>query len=228
MLVPLCRAANLSGLQGPHGAAHCRWSKDHLKSQIRRPFNALSLCVRRQICSWLDVRACRARAPRALPCYQAAESRRAPRRRCPTTSTATTTRWTRTCLARSRRCALTRACRGAGSTATSTSTWRARPRASSAQSLAREPACEPYSIFLRAQWATFPLLQLVFQIGDAAALLAGRTHGASLYGATAGDRALAAAGKAAHAALLVGAPLLQRGPGAAAAGVAAYMATQAR
>jgi len=75
----------------------------------------------------------------------------------------------------------------------------------------------------RAQWATFPLLQLVFQIGDAAALLAGRTHGASLYGATAGDRAVAAAGKAAHAALLV-----QRGPGAAAAGVAAYMATQAR
>jgi len=133
VLVPLCRAANLSGLQGPHGAAHCRWSKDHLKSQIRRPFNALSLCVRRQICSWLDVRACRARAPRALPCYQAAESRRAPRRRCPTTSTATTTRWTRTCLARSRRCALTRACRGAGSTATSTSTWRARPRARGAR-----------------------------------------------------------------------------------------------
>ena len=80
----------------------------------------------------------------------------------------------------------------------------------------------------RAQWATFPLLQLVFQVGDAAALLAGRTHGASLYGATAGDRALAAAGKAAHAALLVGAPQLLRGPGAAAAGVAAYMATQAR
>ena len=78
----------------------------------------------------------------------------------------------------------------------------------------------------RAQWATFPLLQLVFQAGDTAALLRRRTHGASLYGAGAADFALAAAGKAAHFALLAGLPWALHGAGAAAAGVAAYMATQ--
>ena len=80
----------------------------------------------------------------------------------------------------------------------------------------------------RAQWATFPLLQLVFQAGDTAALLRRRTHGASLYGADAPDFALAAAGKAAHFALLAGLPWALHGAGAAAAGIAAYMATQAR
>ena len=47
--------------------------------------------------------------------------------RCRTTSTATTTRSMRTCSARTRPCASTRACRAAGSTATSTSTWCALP-----------------------------------------------------------------------------------------------------
>ena len=47
--------------------------------------------------------------------------------RCRTTSTATTTRSTRTCSARTQPCASTRACRAAGSTATSTSTWCAVP-----------------------------------------------------------------------------------------------------
>ena len=76
------------------------------------------------------------------------------------------------------------------------------------------------------QWATFPLLQLAFQAGDVAALLQNRTHGATLYGASAGDRAVAVAGKVAHFALLAGAPLLLHGPAAMAAGVAAYMLTQ--
>ncbi len=39
------------------------------------------------------------------------------------------------------------------------------------------------------QWATFPLLQLVFQIGDWQALLANRTAGATMYGATTAERA---------------------------------------
>ena len=68
----------------------------------------------------------------------------------------------------------------------------------------------------------------MFQVGDTAALLRRRTHGASLYGADAPDFALAAAGKAAHFALLAGLPWALHGAGAAAGGIAAYMATQAR
>ena len=39
------------------------------------------------------------------------------------------------------------------------------------------------------QWATFPLLQVVFQIGDWQALLDNRTVGATLHGASNVERA---------------------------------------
>lgn len=38
-------------------------------------------------------------------------------------------------------------------------------------------------------WAVFPLLQLAFQAGDIQALVTGRTAGATMYGATAAERA---------------------------------------
>ncbi|KAI8471451.1 MAG: fatty acyl delta4 desaturase [Monoraphidium minutum] len=75
-------------------------------------------------------------------------------------------------------------------------------------------------------WATFPLLTLVFQIGDIQALFDNRTVGATLYGATAWERATVVLGKAAHYALMLGVPLYLHGPAATLAAAIAYTCTQ--
>jgi fatty acid desaturase (delta-4 desaturase) len=75
-------------------------------------------------------------------------------------------------------------------------------------------------------WATFPLLQLVFQFGDLQGLLTNRTAGATLYGATQAEKATVLAGKAAHYGLLLGLPTLLHGPTAALTGLAAYTVMQ--
>ncbi|KAL4444962.1 hypothetical protein ABPG77_004012 [Micractinium sp. CCAP 211/92] len=75
-------------------------------------------------------------------------------------------------------------------------------------------------------WATFPLLQLVFQIGDWQALLANRTAGATMYGATTAERATVVLGKLAHYGLLLGLPWALHGSEPALWGAAAYAVTQ--
>jgi fatty acid desaturase (delta-4 desaturase) len=77
-----------------------------------------------------------------------------------------------------------------------------------------------------AQWATFPFLQVAFQLGDMDAILGGRTKGATMYGARTKDQAAVVAGKLAHFGLLLGVPWLLHGFGAAAIGAAAYTASQ--
>jgi hypothetical protein len=64
------------------------------------------------------------------------------------------------------------------------------------------------------------------QFGDIKALLTNRTEGATLYGATAGERGTVIAGKAAHYALLLGLPIALHGPMAALVGAAAYTVAQ--
>jgi acyl-lipid (7-3)-desaturase (Delta-4 desaturase) len=56
-------------------------------------------------------------------------------------------------------------------------------------------------------WFTFPLLQVAFQITDILSLVAGRTAGASLYGASNLEKATTLLGKAAHFSLLLAIPL---------------------
>ncbi|GBF97145.1 hypothetical protein Rsub_10332 [Raphidocelis subcapitata] len=75
-------------------------------------------------------------------------------------------------------------------------------------------------------WATFPLLTLVFVFGDLQALFDNRTQGATLYGATAWERATVVLGKVAHFSLLLALPWALHGPGATLAGAAAYTAMQ--
>lgn len=76
------------------------------------------------------------------------------------------------------------------------------------------------------QWATFPLLQLVFQLGDWQALIQRRTGGARLHGANATETASVVAGKLIHYAMVFGAPLALHGGSAAAWGSLSYMFTQ--
>ncbi|KIZ05639.1 hypothetical protein MNEG_2324 [Monoraphidium neglectum] len=75
-------------------------------------------------------------------------------------------------------------------------------------------------------WATFPLLTLVFQIGDIQALFENKTQGATLYGATNFERATVVMGKLIHYTLLLGLPWLLHGPAATLAAAAAYSVTQ--
>lgn len=110
------------------------------------------------------------------------------------------------------------------------------------------------------RWFTFPLLTVVFQIGDLKGLVDKRTVGAqslhtvnplpqvyiqttmflftslatsnllqvgaSLYGASAFEKASVIAGKAVHYMLLFGLPWILHGPTAALIGAASYYATQ--
>lgn len=75
-------------------------------------------------------------------------------------------------------------------------------------------------------WLTFPLLNVVFQVGDWQALLTGRTKGASLYGASAFEKATVVGGKLAHYALLYALPWAMHGASAALTGAAAYIVVQ--
>jgi len=75
-------------------------------------------------------------------------------------------------------------------------------------------------------WALFPFMQLAFQAGDWSAILQGRTAGATMHGASVGQRAAGAAGKLAHYFLLIGVPALTHGWAATAAGAAAFVAVQ--
>ena len=75
-------------------------------------------------------------------------------------------------------------------------------------------------------WLLFPLMQLAFQAGDWQAIVNGRTAGATLHGATAGQRALAALGKVAHYSLLIASPWLTHGVSAALWGAAGFTFVQ--
>ncbi len=88
------------------------------------------------------------------------------------------------------------------------------------------PSLPRASAVLPAQWLLFPFLNLVFQAGDVQALFANRTVGATMYGASAAERATVVAGKLAHWSLVWVAPLLLHGPAAMFSGVAAYVFTQ--
>lgn len=76
------------------------------------------------------------------------------------------------------------------------------------------------------QWATFPLLQLVFQMGDWQGLAENQTKGTTLHGANAVEKATVIAGKLIHYSIIAVIPALLHGLPAAALGSAAYMATQ--
>ncbi|CAG9463863.1 unnamed protein product [Pedinophyceae sp. YPF-701] len=75
-------------------------------------------------------------------------------------------------------------------------------------------------------WATFPFLQLVFQIGDWQALFTNRTKGATLYGVSALERATVVAGKLAHYGLIFGLPWVMHGPMQTLVASACYTAVQ--
>lgn len=75
-------------------------------------------------------------------------------------------------------------------------------------------------------WALFPMMQLAFQAGDWQAIVQGRTAGATLHGATAGQRALAALGKVVHYSLLMAIPYALHGPAAALWGAVGFTAVQ--
>ena len=75
-------------------------------------------------------------------------------------------------------------------------------------------------------WLLFPLMQLAFQAGDWQAIVQGRTAGATLHGATAAQRALAALGKIAHYSLLVAVPWATQGASAALWGAAGFTFVQ--
>ena len=87
----------------------------------------------------------------------------------------------------------------------------------------RLPAC-PSAV----QWATFPLLQLVFQLGDWQGLAENQTKGTTLHGANNFEKATVVAGKLIHYSIIAVLPALLHGLPAAALGTAAYMATQVR
>ena len=76
------------------------------------------------------------------------------------------------------------------------------------------------------QWATFPLLQLVFQLGDWQGLAENQTKGTTLHGANTFEKASVIAGKLIHYSIIAVIPALLHGLPAAALGGAAYMATQ--
>lgn len=76
------------------------------------------------------------------------------------------------------------------------------------------------------QWATFPLLQLVFQAGDWQGLIENQTKGTTLHGATAMEKASVVLGKLIHYSIVFAAPALLHSLPAAAIGSATYMATQ--
>lgn len=75
-------------------------------------------------------------------------------------------------------------------------------------------------------WATFPLLQLGFQFSDIAALVGGRTPGASLYGASRLEKRTVIAGKLAHYSLLCFIPAALHGWGAVLPAALAYVFVQ--
>ena len=75
-------------------------------------------------------------------------------------------------------------------------------------------------------WFTFPLLQVGFQITDLLSLAAGRTPGASLYGATNLEKATTLLGKVAHFGLLFGIPLTMHSAGDVIPASIAYVAAQ--
>lgn len=75
-------------------------------------------------------------------------------------------------------------------------------------------------------WATFPFLQVVFQIGDWKALLTNRTVGATLYGASDFEKFTVVAGKFLHYGLLLGLPIFLHGAADVLPAAAAYVATQ--
>ncbi|MEW5311629.1 MAG: hypothetical protein WDW38_003328 [Sanguina aurantia] len=75
-------------------------------------------------------------------------------------------------------------------------------------------------------WALFPFLQLAFQLGDVNALIANRTPGATLYGASKEEKATLVLGKVAHYTLLLAVPFALHGGMAALTGWAAYVAAQ--
>ncbi|KAL3159607.1 hypothetical protein ABBQ38_010018 [Trebouxia sp. C0009 RCD-2024] len=75
-------------------------------------------------------------------------------------------------------------------------------------------------------WATFPLLQLVFQLGDWQGLAENQTKGTTLHGANNFEKATVVAGKLIHYSIIAVLPALLHGLPAAALGTAAYMATQ--
>lgn len=79
---------------------------------------------------------------------------------------------------------------------------------------------------LPSQWALFPFLQLAFQLGDVNALIANRTPGATLYGASKAEKATLVLGKVAHYTLLLAVPFALHGGVAALTGWAAYVAAQ--
>lgn len=81
-------------------------------------------------------------------------------------------------------------------------------------------------MFLLLQWALFPFLQLAFQLGDVNALIANRTPGATLYGASKAEKATLVLGKVAHYTLLLAVPFALHGGMAALTGWAAYVAAQ--
>ena len=76
------------------------------------------------------------------------------------------------------------------------------------------------------QWATFPLLQLVFQLGDWQGLAENQTKGMTLHGANYFEKATVIAGKLIHYSIIAAIPAALHGLPAAALGSAAYMATQ--
>ena len=74
-------------------------------------------------------------------------------------------------------------------------------------------------------WALFPFLQLAFQVGDVKAFFQRETAGTKLRGATRSELATVLLGKVLHFGLLL-APAVWAGAAAAAAGAAAFIATQ--
>lgn len=75
-------------------------------------------------------------------------------------------------------------------------------------------------------WLTFPLLSIVFHIGDLVGLAQNRTKGSTLFGAEAWEKATVLLGKIAHFSLLLGIPWATHGQEAALMGAAAYVVTQ--
>ena len=100
--------------------------------------------------------------------------------------------------------------------------------AHSAWPLLRFDTAEPRLFFHAYQhiycWLLYPFMQLAFQAGDWKCIFTGEAPGATMHGASVGQRARAAVGKLVHYALLGGVPYALHGPTAAAVGVTAYVA----
>jgi fatty acid desaturase (delta-4 desaturase) len=75
-------------------------------------------------------------------------------------------------------------------------------------------------------WATFPLLQLMFQVGDWQGLLQNRSQGATMYGANTTERVSVVVGKLLHYGLMYALPVYLHGYGAAALGALTYVFTE--